>query len=267
MRIEGADLDHVAVAVERWPDAWGPLVEKLGGRWMSGGRGPGFAPSQLGYANGMRVEVLQPHDVEHNDFLRRFLDRNGPGPHHFTFKLPDIHAALSASERAGYHPVNVDLSDPTWQEAFLHPKEACGVVVQLAYAGEGDWRSPAPSAFPTPVPQQATLVRIAHAVADLDAAQRLFRDLLGGRQTDAGGDESARWVELAWPGAGRIRLLSPASPASPLAAWLGGRPGRVHHVAFSGFDDAATEGAVELADGSWEVPPSDELGTRLLLLR
>src|SRR5438874_1682361 len=145
MSIRGADLDHVAVAVERWPDAWGRLVGELGGRWMSGGRGPGFAPSQLGYANGMRVEVLQPHDVEHNDFLRRFLDRDGPGPHHFTFKLPDIHAALDATQRAGYHPVNVDLSDPTWQEAFLHPKEACGVVVQLAHAGQGDWRTPPPA--------------------------------------------------------------------------------------------------------------------------
>ena len=72
--IEGVDLDHVAVAVEQWADAWPRFVGVLGGRWMSGGKGPGFAPSQLGFANGMRVEVLEPHLVEHNDFLRRFLD-------------------------------------------------------------------------------------------------------------------------------------------------------------------------------------------------
>src|SRR3954470_17744736 len=130
--IDSVDLDHVAVAVEQWGDAWPRFVGVLGGRWMSGGKGPGFAPSQLGFANGMRVEVLEPHLVEVNDFLRRFLDRSGPGPHHLTFKVPDINTALAATEAAGYRVVNVDLSDPMWKEAFLYPKDATGVVVQLA---------------------------------------------------------------------------------------------------------------------------------------
>jgi hypothetical protein len=264
--IEGIDLDHVAVAVERWDDAWPSLVELLGGRWMSGGHGPGFAPSQLGYANGMRVEVLQPNDVEHNDFLRRFLDRSGPGPHHLTFKLPDIHVALATADAAGFQPVNVDLSDPTWQEAFLHPKQAGGVVVQLAHAGQGDWRSPPPKRFPEPAAEPAVLVRVAHAVADLDAALHLFAGLLGGSEIGTDGDESARWVDLAWPGPGRVRLMTPSSPASPLAAWIGDRPGRVHHIAFAGADASGVESAVELADGGWELPPNDVMGTRLLLL-
>ena len=33
---------------------------------------------------------------------------------------------------AGFHPVNIDLSDPEWKEAFLMPREAHGTVVQLA---------------------------------------------------------------------------------------------------------------------------------------
>ena len=61
--MEGVDLDHVAVAVEQWADAWPRFVSTLGGRWMSGGHGPGFAPSQLGFANRMRVEVLEPYQV------------------------------------------------------------------------------------------------------------------------------------------------------------------------------------------------------------
>src|SRR5262249_18565316 len=95
--IEGVDLDHVAVAVERWADAWPRFVGVVGGRWMSGGRGPGFAPCQIGYANQMRVEILEPNEVERNDFLRRFLDRSGPGPHHLTFKVKDLEAALSTA--------------------------------------------------------------------------------------------------------------------------------------------------------------------------
>ncbi|MBV8560715.1 MAG: VOC family protein [Acidimicrobiia bacterium] len=264
--IESCDLDHVAVAVERWADAWPRFVSILGGRWMSGGQGPGFAPSQLGFANGMRVEILEPHLVEQNDFLRRFLDRSGPGPHHFTFKVNDLPAALAAAEAAGYRPINVDMRDPYWKEAFLHPKESSGVVVQLAHSIEGYWETPAPEGFPERGSQMAFLVRIVHAVSDLDAALQLFSGLLRGSQVDAGADESTRWVELAWPGPGRVRLVTPASPASPVAEWIGDRPGRVHHIAFSGISGIGIDGAVELADGSYELPPDPATGTRVLLL-
>jgi hypothetical protein len=264
-RIEGVDLDHVAVACEQWADAWPRFVGLLGGRWMSGGRGPGFAPCQIGYANRMRVEILEPNEVERNDFLRRFLDRSGPGPHHMTFKVKDLERALTAASAAGYEPINVDMRDPYWKEAFLHPKESSGVVVQLAQSIEGYWETPPPDGFPARGPVMATLDRIVHAVADLDAAGRLFGGLLGGSESERGADESSHWVELAWPGPGRLRLVTPASPSSPLAEWLGDRPGRVHHLAFSGVSGADVDGAVELADGSYEVPADVLTGTRLLL--
>jgi hypothetical protein len=264
--IEDVDLDHIAVAVEQWADAWPRFVEVAGGRWMSGGRGPGFAPCQLGFANEMRVEVLEPHLVERNDFLRRFLDRSGPGPHHMTFKVKDLAAALTTADATGYRPINVDMSDPYWKEAFLHPKESCGVVVQLAQSIEGYWETPAPDGFPEGGPVMATLDRVVHAVADLDAGIRLFAGLLRGSEVDRGADESVQWVELAWPGPGRVRLVTPASPASPVAAWLGDRPGRVHHIAFSGVSGAGVDGAVELADGSYELPPDPATGTRVFLL-
>jgi len=263
--LENVDLDHVAVAVERWSDAWPRFVTTVGGRWMSGGRGPGFAPCQLGYANDMRVEILEPHLVERNDFLRRFIDRSGPGPHHMTFKLKDIVTALAAAEEAGYRPINVDLSDPLWKEAFLHPKESCGVVVQLAQPVDGYWETPAPEGFPVRGPTMASLVRIVHAVADLDAGLRLFAGLLGGTEEGRGADESSRWVDLAWPGPGRVRLTTPVAATSPLASWIDGRAGRVHHIAFRGVSGAAVDGAVELADGRWELPPDAATGTRLLL--
>ena len=59
--------------------------------------------------------------------------------------------------------------------------------------------------------------------------------------------------------------MTPASPDSPLADWLGDRPGRVHHIAFSGISGADASGAVELADGSYSVEPDAATGTRLLL--
>src|SRR5687767_7421582 len=82
--------------------------------------------------DGMPIELLEPWDVELNDFLARFVARHGAGPHHLTFKVGDLAAALERVRGAGYTPVNIDVSDPEWKEAFLMPREAHGTVVQLA---------------------------------------------------------------------------------------------------------------------------------------
>ena len=261
------DLDHVAVAMERQADAWPRLVGQLGGEWLSGGAVVGFDAAQVGFANGMKVEVLEPYAVEQNDFLRRFLDRNGPGPHHVTFKVGDIRGALAEAEQAGYRPVSVDLSDPQWQEAFLHPKDAPGIVVQLAQSGGGEWVSPAPDDLPAPpAAGPATLLRVTHAVRDLADGLRLFRDLLGGEAVDEGEGPDGRHVELGWPGPGRIRMVE-AAPDGPLAPWIGERAGRVHHIAFRlapGMD--APDDARPWPSGGLEVPPEANLGTRLLIV-
>ena len=247
--IDDIRLDHVAVAAERMDDAWPRYAGDLAGTWLGGGATYGFASAQVAYANGMKVEVLEPHQPERHDFLRRFLDRNGPGPHHLTFKVADIGDALRAVEAAGYRPVNVDLSDPHWKEAFIHPKDAPGVVVQLAQSSGGDsdeWSSPEPPDFPAPrLDQPATLLHVAHAVADLGEGLRLFRDLLAGKIADEGDG----FVDLTWPGPGRVRLVTSAPD------WVGDRAGRVHHIAFEVPGD----------NGLREVSPEDNLGTRLLI--
>ena len=253
--ITGIRLDHVAVAAERWEDAWPRYAHELGGQWVGGGETPGFAAHQMEFANGMRLELLRPHAVESNDFLRRFLDRNGPGPHHLTFKVPDIVTAIAEAEAAGYRPVNVDIGDPLWKEAFLHPKDIPGVVVQLAES-HGDWRTPPAAGFPESVHgEPASLDRVVHAVASLDEGLRLFAGLLAGEEADRGDDEHGRWVDLAWPGPGRVRLVEPA-PGTDAAQWVGDRAGRVHHVAFT---------CPWLDDGPVVVEPQDNLGTRLVL--
>ena len=262
--IRDIDLDHVAVAVEHQDDAWPRYAGDLGGQWLAGGGTAGFWSGQVSFANGMKVEVLEPHLVEQNDFLRRFLDRSGPGPHHLTFKVKDIVAALSEAESAGYRPVGVNLADPMWKEAFLHPKDAPGVVVQLAQAA-GDWKSPAPDGFPTPARPPATLVHVAHAVASLDEGLRLFAGLLGGREVERAEGDGTVWVDLAWPGPGRVRLLAPTSASGPLTGWLDGRAGRVHHLAFAAIEPSSVPGAAARSEGFFEVAPEHNLGVRLLL--
>lgn len=246
------DLDHVAVAAERQSDAWPRYAGDLAGEWMAGGFTIGFASAQLRFANGMRIEVLRPHEVERNDFLRRFLDRNGPGPHHLTFKVKDINAAIETVKRAGYDPIGIELRDPTWKEAFLHPKEATGVVVQIAQSA-GEWVNDPPDEFPSPrTARPATLLHVAHGVSDLDEGLRLFRDLLGGEEVTRGEDVGGHWIELAWPGPGRVRLLERE------------RDG-VDHLAFATEAPDQVPDAVPVGEGLFEIPAERNLGMRLLL--
>ena len=265
--IAGTDLDHVALAVERHALAWPRYAGELGARWCSSGEGMGFAPAQVSFEGGMRVEILAPARVAENDFLRRFLDGNGPGPHHLTFKVADLRGALAEVRDAGYQPVAVDVSsDPYWLEAFLHPRDALGIVIQLAQASGPPWQTATPEGYPAAPPMgTATLVHVAHCARDLRAALALFGGLLGGREVRRGRDRGSRWIDLRWPGPGRLRLVEPDGPDSPLAAWLGDRTGRLHHLAFSCRDPSSLRGADARRDGIWEVPPEANFGTRLLL--
>ncbi len=256
--ISGANFDHVAVAGESRAVLETRYADQLGGLTLAGGRSPGFLWSQLEYGNGMVVEMLEPDRVEENDFLRRFLDRNGPGPHHLTFTVPDLLLALETAEAAGYSPMAVDATHPDWKEAFLHPKQAPGIVIQLAESHEHHQH---PDRSPSVPPVE--LVYVAHAVQSLEEGLRLFQRVLAGVVVAEGTWPSFRWVELGWRGQGRLRLLEP-TVGGRIEKWLGGRAGRLHHLAFVVPEPSTATGAIDRGD-HWEVEPEANYGTRLLL--
>ncbi|HEX3461270.1 MAG TPA: VOC family protein [Acidimicrobiales bacterium] len=279
-------LDHVAHAVPAWQEAWPRYAGELGAEWSSGGEAIGFAPAQLRFANGARIELLRPHDTADNDFLSRFLERSGPGPHHLTFKVPDIRAALDAARHAGFDPIGVDFSDPEWQEAFIHPKQATGIVVQMAEAGSG-WSSPPPDGFPTQrrprrdgngTVRPASLRRVTHAVADLDAGIELFGRLLGGTVEDRNARPGEEWIDFRWDCPLAVRLVAPTGgPESrELSAWLGDRSGRLHHLLFADEEPDTLMDAQRAGPGlpglggavgdqnPWVIEPEHNLGLRLV---
>jgi catechol 2,3-dioxygenase-like lactoylglutathione lyase family enzyme len=225
------DLHHVALATRDAGALLEPLVGDLGGVLTMGGENVGFRSYQvrLGDATeGMTVEMLEPWHPERFDFLERFVARHGEGPHHLTFKVPDLAATLERVRAAGYTPVGVSLEDPRWKEAFLQPREAHGTVVQLAqaaspfpdYAAElrsaldaGPHGEPAWWPEPPPRAQATVLRRVVMATPSVDSALGFFAGVLGGAIDPATDDEGGA-VELAWPGAGRIRL-EPGTGVTP----------------------------------------------------
>jgi methylmalonyl-CoA/ethylmalonyl-CoA epimerase len=219
-----AVLDHLAIGTPALADGWELFGGVLGGTWAYGMDSPGYWWGQLRFASGPKVELLTPTGGPDAAFLERFLAARGAGPHHFNFLVSDIGATLARVRALGIEPVGVNLGNPHWQEAFLHPRNAYGIVIQVAQqAGEPRADTP-PAGLPAPG-GSASFGLIEHHVGDLAGATRLFTEALDGRLEDAGGDTaSSDTAELTWPGGKRIRLVH--EEGLPLG-------GLLHHVRFT----------------------------------
>ncbi len=210
------DLDHVALAVRDVTPVMDRLIGDLGGTLVSGGDAAGFRAMQIRMGDltrGMTVELLEPWNLERSDFLVRFLDRRGEGPHHLTFKVADLAAELERLADLGLRPVGVDLSNPMWREAFLRPRDSHGTVIQIAESEvwriELAWESarsgepvgriwwPDP---PSPGAAPAVLERVVMESPDVPETAGFFIEILGA-ELEA---HSPDLVGLVWPGGGRI---------------------------------------------------------------
>lgn len=265
--IDGLRFERIALALQRPTDLWPLMAASLGGQYVGRGHEVGYGWTQLRFANGFVVEGLNPEAAPETDFLRRFLDRHGVGPHHLTFSVPDLDAAAGRLIAAGIEPAAPTRPTTTWREVVVPPHDAFGTVVQLVQ--RVDPPGPAldlPEGFPDldydhPV---ASLGRVVHAVEDLTAALGFYRDLFGGTVTSNGSAvDGNHWVELGWEGPGRLRLLE--ARHAEIADWVGERPGRIRHLFFSHDEPAHVPGARQVSPGRWVVDPDGLLGTRLVL--
>jgi len=195
-RITGAKLDHIAIGARRLEDAVDLLVRRLGGRPHAGGPGIEFRGCQWEFKGGGRVEVIEPEGPP-GGFLHRFIEARGPRLHHVTFKVPDIYRAADLARAHGYTVVGFNDAFEGWKEMFLHPREACGIVVQMAQsdpAVDDSWGPNFP--FPTvdgDIPDPVRLLGIRLTTHSLDRSRAQWEGLLGGRS-----ERRAQMLVFSW---------------------------------------------------------------------
>jgi methylmalonyl-CoA/ethylmalonyl-CoA epimerase len=192
-------LDHIAFGVRSIGAVAADVSSKLGGIPYQSGPGIGFRGAQWTLEGGGRVEAIEP-DGGSDGFLARFLAARGPGFHHVTFKVADIHRAASAVRAAGLTIVGLNESLASWKEMFLHPREAQGIVVQLVEAhpelGDDGWTSTWPYPHAETVGRRPRVIGLRMRARSASSARAQWEGLLGA-ELDNG---RASQLRFRWPG-------------------------------------------------------------------
>jgi methylmalonyl-CoA/ethylmalonyl-CoA epimerase len=72
--------------------------------------------------------------------LGNFLAKREGGVHHITLQTPDLEAAIRRLEEHGIPYFGKhEYPDGTWKEVFIHPRDAFGLLVQIAEFRQQDW--------------------------------------------------------------------------------------------------------------------------------
>jgi catechol 2,3-dioxygenase-like lactoylglutathione lyase family enzyme len=175
-------LDHVAIGVVDLKPAGEFLVDELAAEFLGAGPGPGYRMGQWRFSNGGRLELLEPNG-DPDSFMKRFVEGPGPGIHHVTFKVPDLAIACDRVRAAGYEIVGYSDAKAAWREAFLHPKQAQGIVVQFAESrGDSGWRARWGPTKPSPV----ALVGLRMRASDAERARILWSQVCNGHEVETG---------------------------------------------------------------------------------
>jgi len=123
-------LDHIGIAVKSVAEARKFFEGTLGATFMYEGanEAAGYKLAELDL-NGLTIELLEPFGA--NSFLHKFLEKRGEGMHHLTFNVPDCKQKTTELKEQGVRIVDETEWSPTSFEAFISPRAAHGVLIQL----------------------------------------------------------------------------------------------------------------------------------------
>jgi methylmalonyl-CoA/ethylmalonyl-CoA epimerase len=124
-------INHIAVVVEDiqsslvfWEDALGIKMSKVEDVPAQKAK-VAFLPVGDG-----KVELVQPTDPESG--TAKFLSEHGGGVHHLCLEVDDINGMLAQLKEKGIRLINESPLEMEGRKiAFIHPKSAGGVLVEL----------------------------------------------------------------------------------------------------------------------------------------
>ena len=125
-------IDHIGIVVEDLNSALGFFQQSLGLQLtetaVESEQHVTVAFLPVGESE---VELLEPDGTDSG--VARYLEKRGEGIHHICFEVTDIDAVLTQLKEAGVELINEEpvTNSRGWRLAFVHPKTAHGVLIEL----------------------------------------------------------------------------------------------------------------------------------------
>lgn len=132
-------IDHVSIAVNDYERALRFFRKLLGAVPGAGMEDPNmkYVWQMFSLGDLSRLELMHP--TGSGSFLDGFLSKREGGVHHITLETPDIEKfrRFLEEEEIPYFG-RADLGE-MWKELFIHPRDAFGVLIQVAQFHPDDW--------------------------------------------------------------------------------------------------------------------------------
>jgi methylmalonyl-CoA epimerase len=226
-------VDHISMAAADWRAQSAKLERLLGFKFLhhwEAGPNQDFdgCVSQV-RGTGIEFEVISP--ARPDSFVQKFLDQNGPGLHHITVEVEDIHAAAKELERLGITPFGGIQDDGAWYVTYIHPKDSGGILWQLFVA-----HRPAPEVDRNAGGGIVDLQRVDHvsmAVPDL-AKQVAWQERVFGMQLLSEWEDEHlgyRGAVMSIPGSKlQFEVIAPTREDSFVQKFIATRRPGMHHI-------------------------------------
>jgi len=137
-------IDHVSLAVrefKRARDFFEKVFKVIPGASGSPGGIWDFCWQVFSFGDLTRLELISPNGG--GGFLKEFLSKKEGGVHHITIETPDIKRAKDHLDRNNVPYFGYSEELDNWKELFIHPRNAFGVLIQIAEFRPDDWLSEA----------------------------------------------------------------------------------------------------------------------------
>jgi len=133
-------IDHISIAVNDYAKARHFFEDILGAIPGAGDKNHKLKYHWQIFSFGdlSRLELISSTGAE--SFLSNFFKKNkNGGLHHISLQTPDIQKAIQKLEDHSIPYFGYNEYADFWKEIFIHPKDAFGVLIQIAEFDPDDW--------------------------------------------------------------------------------------------------------------------------------
>jgi methylmalonyl-CoA/ethylmalonyl-CoA epimerase len=133
-------IDHISIAVKDYKKALHFFQDILGAISGAGAEDHDMKYFWQIFSLGdlSRLELIYP--TGQGSFLDNFFKKNKSGGlHHISLQTPDMQKATQTLEENGIPYFGYNEHGDFWKEIFIHPKDAFGVLIQIAEFNPDDW--------------------------------------------------------------------------------------------------------------------------------